>query len=635
MSVRSDSPIPPAALGWEECIQLLNRIPGLPLDERRAAIERLGRNSSLWIRQRALHMGAALLPDHQLVEYLRNEADDVLRNIGLEILKIKGPKAFDLAVTLLEDDDPDVVLQAILILDTLRDPRALEPLRAILGHTDPNIVQADIVAVGKIGDERVIPDLVRFLVADPWLQMAAIQALGDLRSSKAVRHLKRFLPDLMVGMLAAEAMARIGGKAVFDILARHWLQYRDQLDPEPMLGFVAHVAEGLSTSIPKVSGLPEAVAALLEEDTPCRTTAAKLLVILGDEGHFSKALEVLNGASGLSTHPPVCLHRRLELLPRFLEFPGPLFPWGLRLAQRNAQRLREADMRLMLNNPDAPESLDLIGPILAQSPVGTMGEILLDFYLHLTPSARSRLVPALLRHRSNVLAAMEERTDLDPGLLLLLRALLRGGGPRMALELSVLPPDRLGEAVEHLAGRPDLLRRLPWPSLIAADAEGYSSVAARVVVAAGLQELAPVLRDALRKHPQPDLIRVLGELRDRECLPILEGLLDGPNPFLKALVLETLGTIGGPEAREILKRILADPAAQDLKLIYRSLAHCAILEDAPIFREAASHPDWMVRLASAEMLGRFPASENLAVLMTLTSDPVGIVAQRAAALLEP
>ncbi len=159
---------------WQECIELLDRLPSMPIEERIEAIERLIRNPSPGIRSRSLRMGAAAIPDERLKEYLRSDADDVLRNAGLEMLKMRGNRGFSLTLMLLKDDDPDVVLQAVIVLNHLRDPRALEPLRSALHHPDPNVVQEAIVAIGQIGDARAIPDLIGFLDADSWLQMAAV-----------------------------------------------------------------------------------------------------------------------------------------------------------------------------------------------------------------------------------------------------------------------------------------------------------------------------------------------------------------------------------------------------------------------------------------------------------------------------
>ena len=146
---------------------------------------------------------------------------------------------------------------------------ALDPLRALLGHADQNVVQASIVAIGHLGDARAIPDLLPVLEADPWLQMAAVQALGDLRSPAALAPLCELLTDLMLGRLAAEALAHIGGTRAAHALARHWLRFRDELEPEATLGLLAHVLEGLPRPLKPIEGLREALAGRAGAEQHC------------------------------------------------------------------------------------------------------------------------------------------------------------------------------------------------------------------------------------------------------------------------------------------------------------------------------------------------------------------------------
>src|SRR5436853_119077 len=111
------------APSWDECVEILERLPAMPLDTRVEALERLVRNPSPGIREQALRIGASVLPDSRLTEYLREPADAALRSAGSEILKLRGGRSLPLVIRLLQDPDPDVVLQAVLILDRLTDPR--------------------------------------------------------------------------------------------------------------------------------------------------------------------------------------------------------------------------------------------------------------------------------------------------------------------------------------------------------------------------------------------------------------------------------------------------------------------------------------------------------------------------------
>ena len=139
-----------------DCDRLLETLPSLPLAARAAVVERLMRNASPDIRDRALRIGAAVLSDSRLTELLRADDDAVMRNAGSEILLLRGSRSLTAVLPLLHDRDPDVVLQAVLILDRLHDPRALEPLHAVLAHADPNVVQETILAIGRLGDGQLL-----------------------------------------------------------------------------------------------------------------------------------------------------------------------------------------------------------------------------------------------------------------------------------------------------------------------------------------------------------------------------------------------------------------------------------------------------------------------------------------------
>jgi HEAT repeat protein len=113
---------------------------------------------------------------------------------------------------------------------------------------------------------------------------------------------------------------------------------------------------------------------------------------------------------------------------------------------------------------------------------------------------------------------------------------------------------------------------------------------------------------------------------------LLALLQQGPRN-LAPLLLESLGRVGGPEARQAIRRAIVEGRAEP-RIGYRALSLCAIEEDDALFRRAVGHPDWYVRLACADVLGRFVRPENLAALSQLAADPVGIVSQRAVSFLE-
>ena len=318
---------------WDECMALLAELPGMALDERTNVIEKLLRNSSPGIRERALRMGVATIPDESLVAFLRDDEDAVLRNAALEILKKRGTRSFTLAVELLRDEDDDVALQGILILDHIKDPRAVEPLRSTLHNENANLAQAAIVAIGHLGDGRSISDLLPFLKGDLWLQVAAVQALGDLRSPQAIEPLSGLLTDLLVGPLAAEAIAQIGGPGALAELSLHWLKYQHELDPETNLGLLAHVLEGLQETPPESEELRASLANRLRDPyRQVRESAARCLLALGPGPEDAEALNLLSGIAPDPEVLPSCLARRRDLIDALLERPGIFRSWGFLLS---------------------------------------------------------------------------------------------------------------------------------------------------------------------------------------------------------------------------------------------------------------------------------------------------------------
>lgn len=621
---------------WQECIELLDKLPTMPKDERIEAIERLIRNPSPGIRSRALRMGAAVIPDERVKEYLRSDADDVLRNAGLEMLKMRGNRGFNLTLQLLKDDDSDVVLQAVIVLTHLRDPRGLEPLRSVLHHPDPNVIQEAIVAIGQIGDARAIPDLLGFLDSDSWLQLASVQALGNLRSPVAVPHLKRLLTDFMAGSIAAEALARIGGTNAFKALAQHWLRFQNEVDTETTLGLLAHVLEGLPRAPTPIESLREALAERLDdEQESTRESAARGLLALGPGDEDQAALAIIAISHQEATVLPACLHNRKDLIGDLIGRSDIQRTWGFLLAARYPKATPAAEVVKALSRPPVDEQFDPMLRALEKLRSPEIGRALLGFYLRL-PSEQRPTVHSLLRAHRQVLRKELNETDekIEEPTRVVLGALLGDSPEEIESQLAQLPPEERVRSLTELLDLEDIVRTLPWQRWVDEEPELLGPVAAEYASRVGVRELAPAFRRMVEHEPEPYLIRTLGELGDRDAVPLLADILGEEETPLEPLVLESLGRIGGPEARAALRDATDSTSAQRQRMAYRALSRCATEDDDEIFREATNHSDWYVRLSCAEVLGRFSRPENLAALARLAADPVPIVAQRALSYLE-
>lgn len=626
----------PTAPDWEECLEMLRQLPGMAVPERLGAIERLLRNPSPTIRQRALRMGAALLPNDRLEAWLREEADDVLRNAGLEILKLKGGVAFDMAVSLAQDSDPDVVLQAILLLDHIGDPRAYQALPPLLQNSDTNVVQAALTTMGHLGDSRTVPDLLPFLMADPWLQMAAVQALGDLRSPQAVVPLKALLPDLFLGPLAAEALARIGGRRVFRLLSDHWLAYRADLDAERFVGLLAHVAQGLhpcpQASTELISSLEEIAG---EGSSHARQSAAECLLALGPSPADRKALDVLASASALGSDIPHCLKDRDDLIPTLILADDPLRDWGFQAVVRSP-RVASTELLIQALSSCDPTAISIRNAAKAASKVKEPGiaRALLRLFLALPHECKADLAPALTAHRREVLYLLSDGVVVDPEEVLLVGVLAGDSISRIVSGIRSLPEAGRLRVITQVSDKAAILRRLPWAEWIEADPARYVPLLSDSASRSQWHEALEMLRPFLQDSPIPEVVRAAGSLRDRESVPLLANLLADPQSILRACALDSLGQIGGPQARATLQRAVRELEQREARLAYLALGRCATEEDAPLFRQVASDPDWMVRMSSTDALGRFPSPDNLAVLMGLAADPVAAVAQKAQTFLD-
>jgi HEAT repeat protein len=632
-------------LTWEESIEILNNIPQLPIHERAREVCKLFRNPSPGIRQRALNIGAAVLRDDQLIDFIRNDADDVIRNAGLEILKLRGPQTFSLSIKLLSDRDPDIVLQAILLLDHLRDPRAYNHLRPFLSNANPNIVQVAITAIGHLGNASAIRDLLPFLKADPWLQMAAVQALGDIRSSQAVNPLQNLLTDLFLSSLATEAIARIGGSKAFSVLAEHWMKFHENLEAESLLELLAHVLEGLKKKPVVPKDLLRTIYPYLSHDLEkIQLAAARCVLICGPCTGDQDALLIL-AHSECSEELPACIRGRVDLVPSLVKMKGLPHIWGLQLVSLSPKGRHFNEIIAVLESEEALKHLEAVIRCMqkikkrrmkilkAHNSEQRLAKSLLKLYVRLPIAGRTLLIPLLKPYSTDLRYFLTLWPQMDKEISLVLESLLGKNAGNIARSIMELNTESRIFVLSQITNKP-VCRKLPWEKWLTEEPEIYGPVAAQIAANAKMTELLPFLRNVLFASVQPDIIRCLGELQDRESISILINCYRRSPQLLQALILETLGKIGGPEARKALREEIDNHREKEQSLAYRALSHCAIENDLILFREAVAHPDWMVRLACVEVFGRFLTAENIDYLTRLASDPVNVVSQRARELLE-
>jgi hypothetical protein len=366
-----------------------------------------------------------------------------------------------------------------------------------------------------------------------------------------------------------------------------------------------------------------------------RAASARCLLVLGPTQNDDKAIQVLADSHKNLTELPVCLIRRRDLISALLATEGLPRIWGIQLASRYPKDTNISDIVSALSSDEVLEHINVVIPCLKKIKDPLLATALIDIYLRLSVPARSYIIPLLMMYKNKVYLKSERWSHLDKETRLILEASLGKDSDTIVQEIQELPSESQTLVLSQISNQKAICKKLPWEKWLSEDPATYGTVAAHVAINIKLHELIPVLRNILQSYVNPEIIRALGELGDRESVPILVDYLQKANAFTKALIIENLGRIGGPEARKALQDTIMKHDGKEVSLAYRALAQCAIEEDTPFFLDAIAHADWVIRLACVDVLGRFHKAENLDALTRLAADPVPAVAQRAMSYLEP
>ena len=537
---------------------------------------------------------------------------------------------FSQTLSLLSHENTDIVLKAVQTLYNLRDIRALGPLRSLLSHADIEVVHAAILAVGHLGDNRVVHALAGFLKADPLLQTAAVHALWELRSPSAIAPLSQILKDSIIGPMAAEAIACIGGAAAFRVLVKHWLEFQKQTDTENYLVLLRYVIEGIADKIPNVQGFCESIAPYLNDpNNAIRASAACCLLAAGPCAGDEKALAILSETLPASYDLPACLRYRGDLVRSLLKADGPVKRWGFQMVSRFPKSVSSRFLIDAMNGCDRDcEYVNHIAEALMKVKDPVVAPAVLNLYLRVSWNMRTLLHPLMRMFKKQIRSLLID-CDTDDETRVVISSNIGISPVCIALEILDLPLDSRILVISILRENKAIMKCLPWTQWLENNPGFYITVAAEVAVKTHFKELLPVLRKALAAYPVARIIRAVGELGDRESVPALISHLSSSSSYNGSLIIETLGRIGGKEAVEGLKNAALSFEPPGKRLVFRTLSGCAAGDDCSFFRDAVADSDWYIRMISVDAISRRPGPENFSALVKLSADPVPVVAQRA------
>jgi HEAT repeat protein len=175
-----------------------------------------------WSRQQAIadlvgSQGKGYI--RHLEEGVRNHDDAAVRNVSMEVYRALGIRAFPSLRELINEDDPEVRLFAVNIFSWIKHSDALPLLFSSIEDPDVNVRIASAEALGQIGNPEALTVLEAALDDDPWVAMAAINAMGEIGGEASLELLYRCLGREGYQEIAINAIEKAGNRNSIQHLA--------------------------------------------------------------------------------------------------------------------------------------------------------------------------------------------------------------------------------------------------------------------------------------------------------------------------------------------------------------------------------------------------------------------------------
>jgi HEAT repeat protein len=620
------------------------------------------------VREHAIRLATRYIEPQVLGELVADEVNATRRNAAITALERQGPYAVPHLRTMLARADVDVVMFALQMLSRIGDPLAVHGVVPLVRHPDPNVAQCAVEALGQLRHREAVPTLLQLLEGDLWLQLAAIDALGEIGDPVAVAPLAALVPDSIVAEPAVTALQRIAAPESLELLLPKVLLVRERplrdalllaigvvidLHPDPVPVAVRHSEAMELDSAPDLLAYLEEI---LGWTLDCTAPAAEPAGNPRDHASLLRAATAFTVVAGLrSLYPAVLIRIATDDDPTwgiglFRRHPGALTPALRELLRHRDLRVRRGallagafeseDFRRVLEHLKDTEGLVRAAACRALGLIGKAEAVPL-LILRLREgdaTERAAAVEALAEFPATALEAIEPCLGPDvsePVMAAALEVLSRRGVARFETRIAQLARH---QSATIRRGAIRAAAQLPGAKaevlLIRALADRHPPIqveALDLLVQRDQGKTIPTLAallgadDSLRHH----LIRALGQMRAIEAVPKLQSLYSQCRPHEQAEIVLAMTRIGGPQIAAFLRARMSDSETEIRRVAARGLATVADRTYLALFLNLAGDPDWCIRAEAARGLGRLSLPECQDMLLTLARDVESAVATTA------
>jgi HEAT repeat protein len=630
------------------------------------------------VRDRAIRLATRYIEPQVLGELVADETNATLRNAAITALERQGPYAVPHLESMLARPEEDVVMFALQMLARIGEPSVVRAVAPLVRHSNPNIAQSAVEALGRLRSAQAVPTLLDLLQGDLWIQLAAIEALGEIGDPAAVAPLVALVPDSIVAEPAVAALQRIAAPESLEALIDRLVAVRERslrdglllaigvvIDLHPNPGPVAIQYSGrleLDPSRDLLGYLEE----ILQWDPELTVPDAGGESRDGDS--LLRAATALTVVAGLrSMYPPVLIRIATDegaawAVTLFRRNPGELSP-ALR------QLLRHADLRVrrgaLLAGSFQAEDLPLVLEHLEDADELIRAAACRALGVIVNPDTAPLLVHRLREGgEAERAAAVDALAEFPAESLGALEPCLSSDAPEpvQAAALEVLGKRKMerfdAQKMERFEARIVELARHSSPKVrgpalrAAAQLPGSRAEVALIRALADRHEpiqvealellvkrdhdktvstLAALLGadDSLRYH----VIRALGHLRASDAAPHLESLYGRCGPHEQVEIVLALIRIAAPGVAQFLRTRLRESEPEIRRVAARGLATLADRTQLPLLLDLAADSDWCIRDEAARGLGLLGMAESREPLLILARDVEPVVASTARAAL--